>query len=109
MHQRAVAGEPDVLQLAGIEERLQDVLHADKQAGVHLLRLFGVAWSLFVFPVWYVMTYGIAGIQFNLVTSVAIQLGERIWIPAIHRPMTARSARSWERGTQNSSTVSLAP
>jgi len=53
-----------------------------------LLRLFGVAWSLFVFPVWYVMTYGIAGIQFNLVTSVAIQLGERIWIPAIHRPMT---------------------
>jgi AAA family ATP:ADP antiporter len=53
-----------------------------------LLRVLGVAWSLFAFPVWYVLTYGAAIVQFNLVTSVAIQLGERIWIPAIHRPMT---------------------
>ena len=53
-----------------------------------LLRVVGLAWSLFVFPVWYVITYGAAIVQFNLVTSVAIQLGERIWIPAIHRPMT---------------------
>ena len=53
-----------------------------------LLRFLGVAWSLFAFPVWYLLTYGAAIVQFNLVTSVAIQLGERIWIPAIHRPMT---------------------
>jgi hypothetical protein len=53
-----------------------------------LLRAFGAAASLFIFPLWYVLSYGAAVVQFNLVTSVAIQLGERIWIPAIHRPMT---------------------
>ena len=53
-----------------------------------LLRRFGAAASLFLFPVWYVLSYGAASIKLTLTTSIAINLGERIWIPAIHRPMT---------------------
>jgi ATP/ADP translocase len=55
------------------------------------LRKFGIARVLFVLPVWYLATYGAAaatatafGITF--ITGVALQLGERIVIPAIHRP-----------------------
>ncbi len=51
-----------------------------------LIRQVGIAWSLMVFPVWYLLSYGGALIQFSLVLAVAIQLGERIVVPALHRP-----------------------
>jgi ATP/ADP translocase len=54
-----------------------------------LLRQFGIAKVLFVLPLWYLVTFGLAAlpmIGLTLVTGVAIQLGERIVIPAIHRP-----------------------
>lgn len=62
-----------------------------------LLRRFGIAALLFVVPLWYIATYGWAAatIQFDpakglwelgLLAGIALQLGERIWIPAIHRP-----------------------
>jgi ATP/ADP translocase len=53
-----------------------------------LLKRFGIGTVLHIFPVWYLFAYGAALWSFNLVTSVAIQLGERVWIPAIHRPTT---------------------
>lgn len=51
-----------------------------------LIRRVGLAWSLLVFPVWYVLSYGGALVRFSLVAAVAIQLGERIVVPALHRP-----------------------
>ncbi len=52
-----------------------------------LLRRIGIAWVLFILPVWFLATYGAATYwNLNLVTGVALQLGERIWIPALHRP-----------------------
>jgi hypothetical protein len=54
-----------------------------------LLRRFGIARVLFVLPLWYLATFGTAAwptIGLTLITGVAIQLGERIVIPAIHRP-----------------------
>jgi hypothetical protein len=52
-----------------------------------LLRRIGIAWMLFVLPLWFLGTYAAAAWwNLNLVTGVALQLGERIWIPAIHRP-----------------------
>jgi ATP/ADP translocase len=53
-----------------------------------LLRRFGVALALLLLPVWYLLSYASAAIAFNFVTAVAIQLGERVWIPAVHRPTT---------------------
>jgi ATP/ADP translocase len=52
-----------------------------------LLRHVGIAWVLFVLPLWFLGTYAAAAwFNLNLVTGVALQLGERIWIPALHRP-----------------------
>jgi ATP/ADP translocase len=52
-----------------------------------LLRRIGIAWVLFLLPLWYLGTYAAAAYyNLNLVTGVALQLGERIWIPALHRP-----------------------
>jgi ATP/ADP translocase len=52
-----------------------------------LLRRIGIAWVLFLLPLWYIGTYAAAAwYNLNLVTGVALQLGERIWIPALHRP-----------------------
>lgn len=51
-----------------------------------LIRRVGIAWSLMVFPIWYALSYGGALIQFSFVLAVAIQLGERIIVPALHRP-----------------------
>jgi ATP/ADP translocase len=54
-----------------------------------LLRRIGIAWMLFFLPLWYVGTYAAAALDpagLNIVTGVALQLGERIWIPALHRP-----------------------
>jgi ATP/ADP translocase len=54
-----------------------------------LLRRFGIARVLFLLPLWYLATFGAASwptLGLTLVTGVAIQLGERIVIPAIHRP-----------------------
>jgi len=52
-----------------------------------LLRRIGIAWMLFVLPLWFLGTYAAAAYwSLNLVTGVALQLGERIWIPALHRP-----------------------
>jgi len=52
-----------------------------------LLRRIGIAWVLFFLPLWFVGTYAAAAwFNLNLVTGVALQLGERIWIPALHRP-----------------------
>jgi MFS family permease len=52
-----------------------------------LLRRIGIAWVLFVLPLWFLGTYAAAAWwNLNLVTGVALQLGERIWIPALHRP-----------------------
>ena len=54
-----------------------------------LLRRIGIAWMLFLLPLWYVGTYAAAALDpagLNLITGVALQLGERIWIPALHRP-----------------------
>jgi ATP/ADP translocase len=52
-----------------------------------LLRRVGVAWVLFALPLWFLATYA-AGAWYglNIVTATALQLGERIWIPALHRP-----------------------
>ena len=44
---------------------------------------------LFALPLWFVGSYGAAAfspVGLNFVTGVALQLGERIWIPALHRP-----------------------
>ena len=62
-----------------------------------LLRRFGVVAMLFVVPLWYIATYGWAAAtitfdqakglwELGLLAGIALQLGERIWIPAIHRP-----------------------
>lgn len=52
-----------------------------------LLRRIGIAWVLFILPLWFLGTYAAAAwFNLNLVTGVALQLGERIWIPALHRP-----------------------
>jgi ATP/ADP translocase len=52
-----------------------------------LLRRVGIAWVLFILPLWFVGTYAAAAwFNLNIVTGVALQLGERIWIPALHRP-----------------------
>jgi len=52
-----------------------------------LLRRIGIAWVLFLLPLWYLVTYATATYwNLNIVTGVALQLGERIWIPALHRP-----------------------
>ncbi len=54
-----------------------------------LLRRIGIAWVLFALPLWYLATYAAAAYWgLILVTGVALQLGERIWIPALHRPAT---------------------
>jgi ATP/ADP translocase len=52
-----------------------------------LLRRIGIAWVLFILPLWFVGTYAAAAwFNLNIVTGIALQLGERIWIPALHRP-----------------------
>ena len=52
-----------------------------------LIRRIGVAWVLLLLPLWYVGTYAAAAYyNLNIVTGIALQLGERIWIPALHRP-----------------------
>jgi hypothetical protein len=51
-----------------------------------LLRRFGIARVLFVLPLWFLGSYAAATFNFNIVTAIAIQLSERIVIPAIHRP-----------------------
>ena len=61
-----------------------------------LLRRIGIAWVLFLLPLWYVATYGWAAatvltdqngtLTLALLAGIALQLGERIWIPALHRP-----------------------
>ncbi len=59
-----------------------------------LLRRIGIAWMLFLLPLWYLGTYAVAAVDtlrlglngLSLVPGIALQLGERIWIPAIHRP-----------------------
>jgi len=60
-----------------------------------LLRRIGIAWVLFLLPLWYVATYGWAAVTvveqngaltLALLAGIALQLGERIWIPALHRP-----------------------
>lgn len=51
-----------------------------------LVRRVGVARSLFVLPLWYLLSYGAAMVAFTFFTAIAIQLGERIVIPALHRP-----------------------
>ena len=53
-----------------------------------LLRRLGIARVLFVLPLWFLGSYAAATINFNIITAVAIQLSERIVIPAIHRPAT---------------------
>ena len=53
-----------------------------------LLRWLGVARVLFVLPLWFLAAYAAATREFTLITAVAIQLSERIVIPAIHRPAT---------------------
>ena len=53
-----------------------------------LVRRAGLAWTLLVFPAWYLATYTGAFVALNFVTAVAIQLGERVVVPAIHRPAT---------------------
>jgi ATP/ADP translocase len=52
-----------------------------------LVRRIGIARVLFFLPLWFLGTYAAAAaIGLNFVTGVALQLGERIWIPALHRP-----------------------
>jgi len=60
-----------------------------------LLRRIGIAWVLFLLPLWYIGTYGWAAVTVEdhagvltlaLLAGIALQLGERIWIPALHRP-----------------------
>jgi ATP/ADP translocase len=53
-----------------------------------LLRRFGIARVLFVLPLWFLGSYAAATYNFNIITAIAIQLSERIVIPAIHRPAT---------------------
>jgi hypothetical protein len=53
-----------------------------------LLRRFGIARVLFVLPLWFLGSYAAATFNFNIITAIAIQLSERIVIPAIHRPAT---------------------
>ncbi len=53
-----------------------------------LLRRLGIARVLFALPLWFFGSYGAATVSFNFLTAVAIQLGERIVIPAVHRPAT---------------------
>ena len=53
-----------------------------------LLRRFGIARVLFVLPLWFLGSYAAATVNFNIITAIAIQLSERIVIPAIHRPAT---------------------
>src|SRR5213594_1782929 len=53
-----------------------------------LLRRFGIARALFVLPLWFLGSYAAATVNFNIITAIAIQLSERIVIPAIHRPAT---------------------
>ena len=60
-----------------------------------LVRRFGIARVLFALPLWYVVTYGAAAYAYGrsiasliLPMAVALQLGERIVIPAVHRPAT---------------------
>ncbi len=60
-----------------------------------LVQRLGVARVLFALPVWYVLTYGAAAYAYGrslagliLPVAVALQLGERIVIPALHRPAT---------------------
>ena len=53
-----------------------------------LLRRFGIARVLFVLPLWFLGSYAAATYVFNIFTAIAIQLSERIVIPAIHRPAT---------------------
>ena len=61
-----------------------------------LLRRVGIAWLMFLLPLWYLGTYAWAAydsfihgaLALGLLAGVALQLGERIWIPAIHRPAT---------------------
>lgn len=51
-----------------------------------LIRRIGIAWVLLLLPLWFVGTFAAAARELNLVTGIALQLGERIWIPALHRP-----------------------
>jgi len=51
-----------------------------------LLRRFGIARVLFVLPLWFLGSYAAATYNFYIITAIAIQLSERIVIPAIHRP-----------------------
>ena len=52
-----------------------------------LIRRVGIAWVLVLLPLWYIGTYAAAAYyNLNIVTGIALQLGERIWIPALHRP-----------------------
>ena len=56
-----------------------------------LIRRIGVAWVLLLLPLWYLGTYAAAAVtatatNLTIVTGIALQLGERIWIPALHRP-----------------------
>ncbi|MEK7862538.1 MAG: hypothetical protein AAB295_04660, partial [Chloroflexota bacterium] len=58
-----------------------------------LIRRFGVARVLFALPLWYLLTYGLAAYAYGAAVgalifwvAVALQLGERIVIPAVHRP-----------------------
>lgn len=58
-----------------------------------LLRWMGIARVLFLLPLWYLFSFFAAtwtytGIGIAFLAGVAIQLGERIVIPAIHRPAT---------------------
>ena len=60
-----------------------------------LVRRWGIARVLFALPVWYLLSYGAAAYAYGesimwlvFPTAVALQLGERIVIPAIHRPAT---------------------
>ena len=60
-----------------------------------VMRRFGVARVLFALPIWYVASYGVASYAYGanvgwlvLPAVIALQLGERIVIPAVHRPAT---------------------
>jgi hypothetical protein len=53
-----------------------------------VIRRLGVGTVLFVFPLWYLGSFSGALVALNFITAVAIQLGERIVVPAIHRPAT---------------------
>jgi ATP/ADP translocase len=58
-----------------------------------LLRWLGIARVLFILPLWYLGSFAAATLTatplgLTFLAGVAIQLGERIVIPAIHRPAT---------------------